>query len=182
MDITSYWPLQAMTKTFANVIGLFPALTQQTQPEVLPNGEIGVAMRETDWQGQWTDTWHLRHDPTRGVLETQDDYPNTISAMAAGLEIPWGTTDMFIGQTIEAPIGTASTHGFQVVTLAELLPEMDVPGGAFHDVVRLDWIQAWGNNTYAGSYYMAPDVGMIRMDWMLPTVGSAVLTSLSSHT
>lgn len=208
VDVTQYWILaKVVTKIYLALGSPLPTIynMEQMRPQAAPNGNPGVMLTQINQYGQWFAEWFLEKDPVRGVLEYKDAYPlpwGGVAVMASGYKVPWGVSTMSIGQTISLQLhvdpsqsagypttDSAYMWGWQTTTLTAVLPNMDVPAGTYYNVIRLDWTQYWCANatctTYnggAGTFYMAPGVGVIRRDMIDPPDGGIYVLGAISIT
>jgi hypothetical protein len=136
-----------------------------------------------DYQdGVWKDTWLMRRDPQRGVLEYGDDLETTnwwekkiIGPVKkirykTGKEIIWGhyqnVGDMVHGQVeinhaaskMLPPFTTKDSFGYQTVLFENLVD----------DILTLVYVQPWGEKVYGARYHMKHGVGPIKIEWRKP--------------
>lgn len=194
IDLTQYWPWgTVMTKLFINADSGAIAIGQQTRPIAHPAGLQAITLTDTDGTLAMLDRWHLALDPARGVIEYQDDAANG-NRYVYIQPLRWGGQanigDRFDGQLQldpEQSIGIPPddrAYGWSSVVVAAIT-DIETPAGKFSDVVRLDWSQSWcadagctTTNDNVGSYYFAPGVGIVQMDWTYPERRSALLAAI----
>jgi hypothetical protein len=136
-----------------------------------------------DYQdGAWKDTWLMRKDPVRGVLEYGDDIETTnwwekrvIGPIKKirykpGKEIVWGhhqnVGDIVHAQveidhrasTMLPPFTTKDSFGYQTVGFDSLVDDMLV----------MTYVQPWGSKVYGAKYHMKHGVGPIKIEWRKP--------------
>lgn len=141
----------------------------------------------------WADTWHYSVDPINGVVEFEDDYPNATSAppFMSGYEIKWGNI-AHIGDTVQNKVvyggdTTLSPFGFQHALIYKFYPIITMNSVEYKNVLEIhdrqdvcthDQLGAPGSansmndlgcptTQTIGTYYMAPGLGIIRIDEVL---------------
>jgi len=138
----------------------------------------------------WLDAWEYRFDATHGMIEVANKFPGKRQVYRANKWIPWGgvvTIGGSIGQGLEVDLtkstGVAagpSNYGWQSIQFEELIPEFTNDGGLeFQDVVKIYVEQSWcinaacaypsGQSIYQMRYWLAPGLGFVQIDYILPT-------------
>jgi len=139
----------------------------------------------------WLDAWFLyKNGPS--IIEIANTFPvNKRNIYKVGKEITWGAT-MNVGDVTQGSIeidltkstgivAGPSNYGWQRITYEAFLPTFTNDGGlAFTNVVRMRVFQSWcktnacdypaGQSSYEMTYWMAPGLGMIQIDYISPTV------------
>jgi len=173
-DCRAYWPNPPIGTQIVNTFDNDLVQTYQSA-----NPQKGVELRE-DIKGQWNDSWYYVLDPSRGVLEYQDNYPPSKwyqfgqivkQPCVQGKEIIWGNIQQ-VGDTIQAQCQTSGIFGqfgWQRVKFDALLPTYTTPAGTFGNVIVLEYWQSWGNggDVKGATMYFAPGLGQIKVDWTL---------------
>ena len=183
--IIEYWPFPALNtkaiftyynpdKSSANVVSNFH-LDMNTQSILC---EDYVA-------GKYQDTWYLRYDYIKGVVEWRDDQPlsGALSwifgstkkiVYKSGNEILWGVNQN-IGDTIENSIvidfskstGALPASGWQVVKFNNHYSTyVDCIGQTWNDVLEFTYTQTWGSKTTGAIYRNAKGIGPIEIQWV----------------
>lgn len=198
IDLSQYWlPSNIITKIFLRTSDKSFSEIQQIRPISGPNGIQAVTMAEYDSQLNWLDTWFLGNDPILGVIEYKDTYPNNKQSIyASGYYGQWGShsmaeDDIISGQLHLDPtqsIGVtnnAIAWGWQTIRLTKIIPTLTLPAGTYENIAVIEWHQYWITNAtgtsakeWSGVYYLAPGLGTIRMDWILPVAGSVIVAAI----
>jgi hypothetical protein len=191
INVPTYWPIpatgQSITKLFDN------GFKEMIVPA--PSTAGGGAWLEEWDNNAWTDTWHYRIDPVRGVLEDYDYTPTSNPKMVPGKEIIWGG-EVEIGQTIQAqcetaggPLGIGAQYGWQEVAFQALLPNFSTPGGEFENVLQLEYWQYWTSYGAAGGMlsrgaimWLAEGLGFVQIEWTQNGVLTGASVTLQSYT
>ena len=135
----------------------------------------------------WQDDWHLIYDPSKGVCEVSDWYPqksNTLSAIYGSTQkenlstpIQWGNF-VNLGQIVSnkpvydpftsTPPFCVHGSGFQSVLFEALLPTITLTTGVtYSNVLQFMYSQSWnGGKVLGGRYWMARGIGPIAVSWM----------------
>lgn len=146
---------------------------------------------------EWLATWYLYHHPERGVLEFCDDIPKTQwfqkaqfwapcirSYYIPGQEIIWGNHQN-AGDLIEHACimqGLFGQSGVQTVDFVEIIPTMKIANTIFQNVLVVVYSQKWGNGIPGGAkYYLAPNLGMIQIEWMSNNVPTGYSVTMESY-
>jgi len=182
--VASYWPFFTTTevRTFSYTdktgkVAPFSSLFSYSS-------STNCMLCEDYDQGVYQDTWYLQYDPTLGVKEVRDDYPQTNAFLASifgptkkellSSPILWGN-EVEVGQVVTSSpsyntfgstpplIGT----GFQAVLFEELLPSLTLASGKVYDnILQFSYAQTWNSVTTGARYWMAEGVGPIAISWL----------------
>lgn len=142
----------------------------------------GVTLLCKDYHSNvWRDTWLIRFDPTRGVLEYGDDYPTSgieklllgpirKTRFQPGKEISWGgkhdVGDVISSQCIIdhslsrllPPFKNRGDFGWQMVHFEAL----------DGDTLRFVYSQAWASKQVGARHYMERGFGPVKIEWRKP--------------
>jgi len=139
---------------------------------------------------KWADTWYIRYDPVRGVVEWRDDNPIQLGLVKrlvyrTGSEILWGST-VRLGETVTnqpiidysrsawaAPFVTGPwAYGWQAVTFTD----RHAVYNGFADVLEFEYAQTWNGTTRGAIYRCARGLGPIEIQWTGYTKTGKVVT------
>lgn len=178
-DMKKYWPAPAKgTALIRNWTG--PDGTPYGYNKVYESSTKGVFLLvETlaghDGQLTWIDTWNYVIDPSRGVLETGDQFSSGQSIyFKKDGEIIWGNflnapKNEKIDYQCQSIITTGNSYvGYQCIGLHSFIPtlEFTVNGQtrSYSDVVKLVVTQQTGVGVQA-VYYLAAGLGFVQIDY-----------------
>jgi hypothetical protein len=187
INVSDYWPWVPVSNVFDG--GIVLSYTPTTG---------GMRMRQM-MNGAWSYDWFYRNDPTRGVLEYEDDYPKTTwfqnlmfwtsivaQPCVTGKEIVWGGIQK-IGDSVGAQcetVGIFGQYGWQELSFDAILPSFVTPAGTFTDVLVMRYWQSWSGQPPKGAQmWLAKGLGPIKQAWTLngvPTGFGITLQSTSS--
>ena len=189
ISVVQYWPfdLVASRKTrsfrYVDATGVVPSITAVFSYDSAAK-ELNLA--EYDAEGVWQDSWRLVYEPSLGVCEVSDWYPqsNVFEKILFGvvrkqnlfLPIEWGGR-VTIGQTLKSypkydaltsrPPFCVHGSGEQVVKFEQLLQHLYLASGAvYENVLQFSYAQTWAGKTSGARYYAAPGVGPVAIEWI----------------
>lgn len=189
INVKEYWPHPKAGEKFRFDYYL-PDNTLSVSSEFkLENGILYYDDFEKD--GAWKDTWLVKYDDKRGVVEFGDDMPlsgwqkrifgdRKKIRYKEGREILWGNIQN-LGDTIsnscEYDYGKSSglmppfsgpwSAGWQVVRFDKLHPVfIDNKGHQWNDVLEFTYRQIWNNTMYGAIYYCVKGIGPVEIRWI----------------
>jgi hypothetical protein len=132
-------------------------------------------------KGEWVDTWYLRYEAGKGLMEWRDDYPTggwftNRKKVVMNPGIGWGEFGEIGGFYRNFPKmdpirsnPPQFMSGTQTVIWESHIPEMTLSNGdRYTDIITMVYQQSWGKKTAGARYYMAKGIGPIALNWIAP--------------
>ena len=143
--------------------------------------------------GNWLNTWFYQYQPSFGIAEWQDQYPQTgilaalfgpVKQVTMSTPIGWGdwanigstyTNSPSINPLGSNPPGQFGT-GYQAVTFEALDPTFTLSNGTtYTNVLVFADVQIWSGQAQETWFWMAQGLGPIAIQFFAPDPSTAVL-------
>jgi len=121
----------------------------------------------------WLNRWYYQYKPGFGVSEWRDDYPKGKKVVLCPA-IGWGEFQAIGSDYINYPKfdflrcwPPAFSSGTQIVHFEEQIPQMEVLGVNYTDVIKFSYLQGWDGKSATGArYWMALGVGPVATQFL----------------
>lgn len=146
-----------------------------------------IRLDEYNYAG-WLDAWEYRDDGSQ-ILEVATDTPSAHIVYVIGKEIQWGgvmSLNDVVTRSVQVDVAASTgvtagywNYGNQKITFSSFYSTFTTDAGlVFSNVVKLRVHQAWcanagcsyptGQNIWSMDYFLAPGVGIVQLDYILP--------------
>ena len=181
--ISEYWPPinETLTFTYFNADNSSANVASKFVPDPSTN-----SIKCFDFvNNQYQDTWYIRYDPNRGVVEWRDDMilsPPLSYVLGTtkklvyknNFEILWGNEqnieDLIYNSIQVDPLKSVPplpNSGWQIVHFTNHFDKFtDCIGQNWNDVLEFTYTQTWGNKTTGAIYKMAKGIGPVSINWI----------------
>ena len=187
IPVAAYWPFFKTTERrwfhYVDATGTCPSVSSLFSYDLATDSML---CKDYDANGTWLDTWYLQYDPSLGLKEWRDDYPQKNALLKSvfgpvqeevlSTPILWGNL-ISIGQIISNyptynptkswPPFCVIGNGYQVVVFEALLPSLTLASGVVHqNVLQFSYAQTWNGKTTGARYWNALEVGPVALQWI----------------
>jgi hypothetical protein len=188
-DVKEYWPQPKLGEKYT--FDYFLKDGTLSVSSVYTMSDKVLYCNDFDKDQKWLDTWLIRFDDKRGVVEFGDDMPLTGWQKTLfgdkkkirykdGKEILWGNIHN-LGDTISnsieydyfksfgclPPFAGPWSNGWQVVRFDKIHDTYtDNKGHKWTNVLEFTYRQIWGDKMYGAIYYCAKGIGPVEIRWI----------------